>query len=157
MTRGVEVKVPSELCEVGDVRKGKKRGKLKLMGIYHEEPSKLKSNINLGLIGEFRSENVLYQGEDQSRPIFYKMPICALQIVNVNQKTLVSYFRNWEVGGFDEEFADFDLAARGLGGLELEDIQNLIAADAAKGTEVFEALGMKFPARQVTGWAWLSY
>jgi hypothetical protein len=156
--RGIDVKVPFELCESGQVSKrsnGKrsiKHGTLDLYRIYyHNEINNLKPTIDLELI-EAGGEDISYYGRDPSGDTEYDMPICTTKVVNVNQNALVRHFRNWEVGRFDDSFADLNRAARGLGSLELEDIQNLVAADAAKGTDVFEILGMKFPAGQITGW-----
>jgi hypothetical protein len=49
-------------------------------------------------------------------------------------------------------FPDLARAGHDLEALELDDVEKFISSEAAKGTEVFEAFGMKFPAGQITFW-----
>ena len=72
--------------------------------------------------------------------------------ISISQKSLSERLNTLIPGTFAHSFPNLYQAARDLESLELEDIERFIAADAGKGREVFEALGMKFPAGQVTLW-----
>jgi hypothetical protein len=61
-------------------------------------------------------------------------------------------FGNWTQGPFEKSFFDLALATRALKTLELQDIQKLLSENGSRGSEVFEAFGMKFPAGQITLW-----
>ena len=82
----------------------------------------------------------------------YTLPVVTFSYVELSQKNIVDQFKNWKVGSFNSSFADLARATRELQGLEFDDVEKFLATDAAKGTEVFEAFGMKFPADQITGW-----
>jgi hypothetical protein len=73
----------------------------------------------------------------------------------VSQGTIGSAFRNIRRGRFEESFADLSFAASDYADLPLEDIKDFLHDDAAKGQEVFEAFGMKFPAGKVTVWGFI--
>lgn len=73
----------------------------------------------------------------------------------VTQKLLaanVGYVKSDSKMTFSEVFPDLKQASEQLATLELEDIKDFIHDEAAKGPEVFEAFGMKFPQGQVTFW-----
>jgi hypothetical protein len=82
---------------------------------------------------------------------FYLLPVRRFVYVEITQQVLSSHF-NWHPGSFNTSFPDLALATHDLETLELEGIEKIIAGEAAKGSEVFEAFGMKFPAGQVTLW-----
>jgi hypothetical protein len=84
--------------------------------------------------------------------LMYHLPIKRFIYVEINQQTLANYFSNWKSGSFDSAFPNISKAARDLEELELEDIDKIVSADAAKGREEFEAFGMKFPADKITFW-----
>jgi hypothetical protein len=79
-------------------------------------------------------------------------PVVMSRNIEMDQGKLNGYFRNWRHGPFDTTFADLAQAASGLEDLELEDVKKSISDEVAKGTEVFEAFGMKLPAEQITFW-----
>lgn len=55
-------------------------------------------------------------------------------------------------GSFRESFPDLAQAIRDREGMKMETLAPELYDDAAKGTEAFEAFGMKFPGEQVTLW-----
>jgi hypothetical protein len=79
-------------------------------------------------------------------------PTTSYDHTTVDQENLVKYFKNWRTGSFDKAFYDLDQATREVGMLKLETLKTLIADEAAKGSQAFEAFGMKFPAGQITLW-----
>jgi len=64
----------------------------------------------------------------------------------------ISYALQIKQGHFEEVFADLAAASRGHGESSLEDFKAFLHDEAAKGREVFEAFGMKFPTERVTVW-----
>jgi hypothetical protein len=82
----------------------------------------------------------------------YTLAVVTFSYVEVSQENIVDQFKNWKVGSFDSSFADLSRATLELEGLEFDDVEKFISAEGAKGTEVFEAFGMKFPANQITSW-----
>ena len=70
----------------------------------------------------------------------------------VTQQMLVDYFGNWTGNSFDSAFRDLARAARDYDALDLDEIDKIVSDEASKGSEVFEAFGMKFPAPQITIW-----
>lgn len=80
------------------------------------------------------------------------IPIATSSQYRVTQSALNHQFHNLYPGDFHRTFYDLSRAADQLADLELEDIKEFIHDEAAKGTEVFEILGMRFPAEQVTIW-----
>ena len=79
-----------------------------------------------------------------------RFPVAGGSAVDVSQVMLGKVFRTWQPGSFDYAFPDLARAASGWEDLELEDVKKFISDESAKGTEVFEAFGMKFPADQIT-------
>lgn len=67
----------------------------------------------------------------------------------VNQETAVSMFPTWHTGRFDGVFADLYEATRGLEGMGLEEINNVLSKDI-KSEEIFEAFGIRIPSAQIT-------
>jgi hypothetical protein len=92
-----------------------------------------------GFIGRLDNERLFFATYDDRR-------------VRLSQEALNSYFENWRPGSFEKSFSDLAKASRTFNALEFDDIKKLISDDAAKGAEVFEAFGMKFPAGQITLW-----
>jgi hypothetical protein len=82
----------------------------------------------------------------------YILPVRRFVYVEITQQTLSDHFRNWHPGLYDLSFPDLAQSTHDVETLELDDIEKIIAGEAAKGSEVFEAFGMKFPAGQVTLW-----
>jgi hypothetical protein len=80
------------------------------------------------------------------------VPVLQYLQVPIDQKSLASHFGNWHPGPFGEIFADLAQASGQFGETTLEDFKKHLSDEASKGTEVFEAFGLKFPAGQVTLW-----
>lgn len=91
------------------------------------------------------------QSQDES--LFLEIPITTLSVYEVTQASIKSEFPTIRLGVFKESFSDLAAAAQGaMSELDLETVEALIHDEAAKGPDVFEAFGMKFPAGQVTLW-----
>jgi hypothetical protein len=104
-------------------------------------------SLSLTTIGR----SVVYDG------INHDFKYCAFRVnrfvyVEVSQQTFLTRFLNWKAGSFEEAFPDLARAGHDLETLELDDMERFVSNEAAKGTEVFEAFGMKFPAGQITLW-----
>jgi hypothetical protein len=82
----------------------------------------------------------------------YSLPIEEVLKSEVNHYVLAQHFFGWRDSSFKMAFADLADAARGFESLDLERIRQIMADDAAKGNQVFEAFGIKFPAEQITTW-----
>jgi hypothetical protein len=72
--------------------------------------------------------------------------------VEASQALLQGFFPSLCRGSFAESFSDLAKATAGLGPLTLEETRKLVSDEAAKGSDRFEAFGMKFPVDQVTRW-----
>jgi hypothetical protein len=86
------------------------------------------------------------------KPLKAAIPITSLNKCTVSQTEISGAYLNVHTGSFERGFADLAAAARDRADLSLEEIKTLVHEEAAKGTEVFEAFGMKFPAGQITFW-----
>jgi hypothetical protein len=81
-----------------------------------------------------------------------EIPILTFAKYVVTRGTLSKLFHNLRPGPFKKSFGDLSVATRDETDLPLEDIKEFLHDEAAKGPEVFEAFGMKFPAGQITFW-----
>jgi hypothetical protein len=70
----------------------------------------------------------------------------------LTQSAIQSAFHDLQPGLFAQSFRDLSIAAHDEADLPLETIKDFLHDEAAKGPEVFEAFGMKFPAGQITFW-----
>jgi hypothetical protein len=68
------------------------------------------------------------------------------------QQSIIEVFGNVQPGVFSRSFSDLSVAGRDRMDLPFQDIKEFLHDEAAKGPEVFEAFGMKFPAGQITFW-----
>ena len=84
----------------------------------------------------------------QGITIFF--PFAEIEEVRISQKVLTGYFGNWTEGPFSDAFYDLDQATQDMKEWDLADIQKVLFDESSKGAEVFEAVGIKFPATQVT-------
>ena len=100
--------------------------------------------------GQFSKFGLGLQGDIPNRREILFFPAYDYVSFNVSRSWLTFAFKNWKRDEFNVSFRDLDQATRGLESLEFEDIKKIISDEASKGPEVFEAFGMKFPARQVT-------
>jgi hypothetical protein len=55
-------------------------------------------------------------------------------------------------GSFERSFPDLSKATRELDALPLVDAEKSLIDEASRGGDTFEAMGVKFPAEQITGW-----
>jgi hypothetical protein len=164
MLKGYEVYVPSELCATGEYKSTdlsaspQRSGHLKILDTFRmKEEDKLKPRVDLILrvllegVETADPDRFAYEGIDQRRALVYTLPVCAVQTMTVRQKNIGSRF-DWDEGVFRVAFSDLAKATTKTDTLELEDVEKLVADDASRGSEVFEAFGMKFPAAQITLW-----
>jgi hypothetical protein len=84
--------------------------------------------------------------------VYIDIPIITVDHVQLGQAQLATFFGNWKIGDFKHSFSDLKQAAREFESLELEDVEKILDAEAAKGAEVFEVLGIKVPVDRVTVW-----
>jgi len=70
----------------------------------------------------------------------------------MSQSALNDRFMDLTPGPFEKTFSNLVKATRGREDLDLGLLLNKISEEAAKGPEVFEAFGLKFPAEQVSVW-----
>jgi hypothetical protein len=82
----------------------------------------------------------------------FKFLSCEQYEVRVNQQGLLRFFPDWHTGTFRASFYDLDEASREYRSLPLDRVSKLLSDENTKGSEVFEAFGMKFPAGQITLW-----
>lgn len=87
-----------------------------------------------------------------SKPIIVYIPITNLAHIKLSRTNLATFFGNWKAEDFNRCFYDLQQASRDFSSLELEDMMKILDADAGKGAEVFEVLGIKIPVTQVTTW-----
>lgn len=125
------------------------------------EPSLLR--VHLLLMGSGPSDVVwttkplelTYEGNfiDKDSSVNATIPIVTQWEVQLTQQKLAKCFPNWQLGRFDRSFWDLAQAAKGLEALELEDLRRIVSEDAARGSEVLEVFGFKFPVGRVTVWS----
>jgi hypothetical protein len=80
------------------------------------------------------------------------IPILKLNYSETDRSTLNKTFQSWGSGEFENSFYNLDQATRDNKTLTLEDIAKIVSEDAAKGPEVFEVFGLKFPQKHITIW-----
>lgn len=109
--------------------------------------------FQLSLLGspeQHSQEESTYNGLSGGKLL--NIPIYAWDRRTVTQDTIIRRFHNLHGGEFGSSFADLAQASELISDLPLEDVRDFIRDEAAKGPEVFEAFGMRFPAGQVTLW-----
>jgi len=87
--------------------------------------------------------------EAQDRELSFLFRISDVAHITVTQKTLARRF-GWQPASFSDSFRDLAQAAKEFHSLDLEEVKQILADDASKGSEVFEAYGIKFPAAELT-------
>jgi hypothetical protein len=70
----------------------------------------------------------------------------------LSQESISSAFSNLNPGSFESSFSALSVAAQNYMDLPFTDTKEFLHDEAAKGQEVFEAFGMKFPAGKITLW-----
>jgi hypothetical protein len=106
----------------------------------------------------FQPEGVIYSGiiqtgnKSETISTAISISITTFTTYHVTQNCVYSVFKNLLPGSFGRSFRDLSIAGRDEADLPLETIKDFLHEEAAKGPEVFEAFGMKFPAREVTFW-----
>jgi hypothetical protein len=82
----------------------------------------------------------------------YDLPVTQVMHVVMSQQMVNARFQSMTLGEFDTAFADLGAAALPYQNLQLARLESFLHDDASKGSEVFEALGLKVPADQITLW-----
>lgn len=72
--------------------------------------------------------------------------------ISITQQGFVKVFPDWQSGAFKTSFYDLDAAAHEYETLGFDQVSKLLSDDSPRGSEVFEAFGLKFPAGQITVW-----
>jgi hypothetical protein len=108
--------------------------------------------VKLRFAAPFGHQRPGYKGDIEGKDVSVFFPISGYDHVALDQQQLIVLFGNWRSGPFQQSFTDLAGATREFASLDLEDVRKLLSDDIAKGTEVFEAFGMKFPSAQVTWW-----
>jgi hypothetical protein len=85
---------------------------------------------------------------DLTTEVFF--PFQTISRVTVDRKKLDMQYKDWGSDVFDVSFADLTQASNEFQTLEFEDVKKIISDEAAKGAEVFEVFGIKFPTGQIT-------
>lgn len=117
---------------------------------HRENPDPSLKKVQLTkYLGSEKSGYVGYLPESNQEVFFYSGTY--IHAVG-SQALLKSFFPNVCPGSFDKSFSDLAKATDGFGPLPLEEARKLLSDEAAKGSDIFEAFGMKFPADQITRW-----
>jgi hypothetical protein len=82
----------------------------------------------------------------------YTLAILSWANIRVRRETFGVWFPDWRDSSFTCSFADLANASDGLERLTFTDVRQRIYDEIARGSETFEAFGLKFPATQVTVW-----
>jgi hypothetical protein len=77
----------------------------------------------------------------------FEIPVLDAQVFTVTQDSLI---HNVQPGIFERSFSDLSVAAAQQMTLPLKDVLDSVHEEAAKGGEVFEAVGLKIPIRVIT-------
>jgi hypothetical protein len=154
------IAIPQELCPDGGIVgeqggiSGNHDGNTSYVSLddktaIYSEPLP-RSDLNFGKPGD--SNQLGFIGTLTNSTEFVFFPFSNAPSYKVSQGGLVSLFKNWRVGPFNAAFYDLDQATLEFKDLKLDRVSNLLSEQVGKGSEVFEAFGMKFPAGQVTLW-----
>lgn len=98
-------------------------------------------------LGESIFQFIGYEGNDT-----YLIKVNKYDTTFVSRTVLSQIFGNWTDAPYEFAFYDLKEASKGMESLDLERVSQKISEEATKGSEVFEAFGMKFPASQVNIW-----
>ncbi len=113
-----------------------------------QSKNKIKGKVPMDLAGGLADPRYLVRYG--TVPVTVRVQTAAQYLIS--QETVASVFRNIPKGGFEYSFADLSSATKNDSELPLQDIKEFLHDEASKGGEMFEALGMKFPADKVTVW-----
>lgn len=149
-----EVDVPLEVCSEGALMDDDDRTTFIILSGEDASVSRNDSRrINLFVDRASRSGQFGYMGEvanAKGQKVFFAFGSTAKLTLDKAKLATAAQFAGRHRGSFEESFSDLDQASREFQGLDLEDVKSFISEEAAKGTEVFEAFGMKIPAGQLT-------
>lgn len=104
---------------------------------------------------DYQTGNFSYLALDTNRitqRFSYEIPVTEVMHVKVSPQSISDKFHNLPQGKFEDSFADLQAAAVPYQNVQLTKLEFFLHDDASKGSEVFEALGVKFPANQITVW-----
>jgi hypothetical protein len=90
-----------------------------------------------------------YQARDQDSGLTLNIRLASATTFKVDQEIVTRYL-GWKPGEPKNSFPELLQAAKGLEYMQLEDLQKTLTNNASKGTETFEAFGIKLPAEQIT-------
>lgn len=94
----------------------------------------------------------------------FEVSVCMLNRVDLDQEVLIRGLRDHNdlslpslsPGPYEKTFRALSEEARGLEVEDLSDVEKIIAERLNRGSEEFEAFGMKFPTGQITTWGTLT-
>ncbi len=108
--------------------------------------------VPLTLWAEPQKHEVYYFGGHPGQLVWYKIPITRSLHVQVSQGDINNRYGHLTPGEFPNSFSDLQMASSPYQSLALERVESFLREDAWKGPEVFEALGVRFPASGVKVW-----
>ena len=103
---------------------------------------KASDGARFGYLGEIPNE--------KGQKVFFAFAKIAVLTLDKRNLAKLAQVADSNLDSFGESFMDLSLASHDFQYLDLEDVRTFISGEAAKGTEVFEAFGMKIPADQLT-------
>jgi hypothetical protein len=122
----------------------------------HPDITKKPETVTLEIVRALHSEEFFYVSkwpiQTVHEDVEIRIPLNAVSKCVVSQNEMSRAYNNLHPGSFERTFADLSTAARDRTDFSLEEIKTFVHEEAAKGIEVFEAFGMKFPAGQITFW-----
>lgn len=117
--------------------------------------AKKPETVTVEMVRALYSEEFFYVSQSiQTVPedVEIRIHLNAVSKCFVSQTEVSRAYNNLHSGSFERSFADLSNATRDRADLSLEEVKTFVHDEAAKGTEVFEAFGMKLPAGQITLW-----
>lgn len=122
----------------------------------HPDIAKKPETVTIEMVRALHSEQFFYVSNwpihTVHEDVAIRIPLKAVSKCVVSQTEVSRAYNNLHPGSFERSFADLSTATFDRADLSLEEIKTFAHEEAAKGTEVFEAFGMKFPAGQITFW-----
>jgi hypothetical protein len=99
---------------------------------------------------DLESRSFSYVYVDTHLNIFV-IPIFKMDKEEVSRASLAAKF-GWKNASYEMAFPDLTLSAKGYETLDLDRTRQILSDDAAKGSQILEAFGIKFPAEQINVW-----
>jgi hypothetical protein len=130
-------------------------GELRETDIGNDDPGKTVARFPTVFVRDDKTGEFSYISYDTNKKtqIFgYEIPVTQVLHVTIRQQLISAKFQSLVSGKFEDSFADLQSATSAYQNLQLMRLESFIKDDASKGSEVFEALGVKFPADQIVVW-----